>query len=57
MSDTLANGGTFRTLDLVDDASRECLRIEVDQGLARLRVIRVFDELGGVGDGCGSRLP
>ena len=45
MSDTLANGRTFRTLNIVDDASRECLRIEVDHGLASLRVIRVLDEL------------
>ena len=45
MCDTLANGRTFRTLNLVDDASRECLRIEVDHGLASLRVVRVLDEL------------
>jgi putative transposase len=45
MCDTLANGRTFRTLNIVDDASRECLRIEVDHGLASLRVIRVLDEL------------
>ncbi len=45
MSDTLATGRTFRTLNIVDDASRECLAIEVDHGLASLRVIRVLEQL------------
>jgi putative transposase len=45
MSDTLATSRTFRTLNIVDDASRECLRLEVDYGLASLRVIRVLNEL------------
>src|SRR5262249_55596436 len=44
MSDTLPTGRTFRTLNIVDDASRECLAIEVDHGLASLRVIRVLLE-------------
>jgi putative transposase len=45
MGDTLASGRTFRTLNIVDDASRECLAIEVDHGLSGLRVIRVLDRL------------
>ena len=45
MSDTLATGRAFRTLNIVDDASRECLVIEVDHGLASLRVIRVLEQL------------
>ena len=32
-------------LNIVDDASRECLAIEVDHGLSGLRVIRVLDHL------------
>ena len=30
MRDTLASGRVFRTLNVVDDATRECLAIEVD---------------------------
>jgi putative transposase len=45
MGDTLASGRTFRTLNIVDDASRECLAIEVDRGLSGLRVPRVLDRL------------
>jgi hypothetical protein len=41
MGDTLTSGRTFRTLNIVDDASRECLAIEVDHGLSGLRVTRV----------------
>ena len=45
MGDTLAGGRIFRTLNIVDDASRECLAIEVDHGLSGLRVTRVLDRL------------
>lgn len=45
MGDTLANGRTFRTFNLVDDGSRECLAIEVDHGLSGLRVTRVLDRI------------
>src|SRR5262249_58187087 len=45
MGDTLASGHTFRTLDIVDDASRECLAIEVDHGLSALPVTPVLDHL------------
>ena len=34
ISDTLANGRTFRTLNLVGDGSRECLAIEIDHGVS-----------------------
>jgi putative transposase len=40
-----ASGRTFRTLNIVDAASRECLPIEVDHGLSGLRVTRVLDHL------------
>jgi putative transposase len=45
MGDTFASGRTFRTLNIVDDASPECLAIEVDHGLSGLRVTRVLDRL------------
>ena len=44
-ADTLADGRTFRTLNIVDDFTRECLAIEVDRSLPGLRVTRVLDRL------------
>ena len=35
MSDTLSSGRRFRTLNIVDDYTRECLAIEVDTSLGR----------------------
>ena len=43
MRDTLATGRVFRTLNVVDDATRECLAIEVDTSLSGRRVGRVLD--------------
>jgi len=43
MSDALATGRVFRTLNIVDDLSRECLAIEVDTSLPGVRVVRVLD--------------
>jgi putative transposase len=43
--DTLADGRTFRTLNIVDDYTRECLAIEVDRSLPGLRVTRVLERL------------
>jgi len=43
--DTLADGRNFRTLNVVDDFSREALAIEVDTSLPGLRVARVLDRL------------
>ncbi len=43
--DVLANGQRFRTLNIVDDFSRECPVIEVDTSLAGRRVVRVLDRL------------
>lgn len=45
MKDSLADGRGFRTLNLVDDATRECLALEVDTSLPGLRVCRVLDGL------------
>jgi putative transposase len=43
--DTLATGRKFRTLNIVDDFTRECLAIEVDTSLGGYRVVRVLDRL------------
>lgn len=45
MQDSLAAGRPFRTLNIVDLASRECLAIEVDTSLPGARVVRVLDRL------------
>ena len=45
VSDTLASGRTFRTLNVVDDFTRECLAIEVDTSLSGCRVTRVLERL------------
>jgi putative transposase len=45
MGDTLASGRTFRTLNIVDDCTRECVAIAVDTSLTGARVVRVLDEL------------
>ncbi len=46
MRDTLADGRPFRTLNIVDACTRECLAIEVDTSLPGRRVTRVLDRLG-----------
>jgi putative transposase len=43
--DALWNGMRFRTLNVVDDYTRECLAIEVDGSLPGLRVARVLERL------------
>ena len=43
MADSLATGRSFRTLNVVDDFSRECVGIEVDTSLSGQRVSRVLD--------------
>jgi putative transposase len=45
MQDSLAAGRPFRTLNVVDLASRECLAIEVDTSLPGARVVRVLERL------------
>ena len=45
VSDQLANGRRFRTLNIVDDYTRESLAIEVDLSLGGERVCRVLDRL------------
>lgn len=45
VSDALAGGRVFRTLNVVDDFTRECLAIEVDTSLSGFRVARVLAAL------------
>jgi putative transposase len=45
MADTLADGRGFRTLNIVDDFSRECPGIEVDRSLPGACVVRVLERL------------
>jgi putative transposase len=45
MVDTLADGRGFRTLNIVDDFTRECPAIEVDRSLPGVRVVRVLERL------------
>lgn len=45
MLDSLADGRRFRTLNIVDDFSRECVAIEVDTSIPGARVVRVLKQL------------
>jgi putative transposase len=45
--DGLASGRTFRTLNLIDRFSRECLAIEADTSLPAARVVRVLERVIG----------
>jgi putative transposase len=45
VSDALADGRVFRTLNIIDDFSRECVAIEVDTSLGGGRVVRVLERL------------
>lgn len=56
MRDTLASGRVFRTLNVVDDATRECLAIEVDTSLSGERTARVLDRVAGRRGAYPSRL-
>jgi len=44
-SDSLATGRCFRTLNVVDDFTRECVAIEVDTSISGERVARVLDRV------------
>jgi putative transposase len=45
MSDQLAGGRRIRLLNIVDEYTRECLRIEVDTSLNGVRVVRALEAL------------
>jgi putative transposase len=46
VSDALSAGRKFRSLNIVDDFSRECLATEVDTSIPGWRVVRVLERLG-----------
>ena len=45
MHDTLSNGVTFRTLNIIDDFNREALAIKMDTSLTGKRVIKELNQL------------
>ena len=45
VSDQLSTGRRFRTLNIVDDCTRECIAIEVDTSLGGGRVVRTLQRL------------
>jgi len=45
VSDALADGRVFPTLNIIDDFSRECVAIEVDTSIGGERVVRVLERL------------
>jgi putative transposase len=45
VSDALSEGGKFRSLNIVDDFSRECLAAEADTSITGARVVRVLERL------------
>jgi len=45
MADTLADGRSFRTFNIVDDCTRECLAIETGRSIPGSRVVRVLERL------------
>ena len=45
MSDSLTDGRSYRTLNVIDDFNREGLAIEVDHSLPSERVVRVLDQI------------
>ena len=45
MQDCLSDGRRIRLLNIVDDFTRQCLRIEVDTSIGGARVARVLDQL------------
>lgn len=45
VSDSLAIGGSFRTLNIIDDGTREGLAMEVDTSITGDRVARVLDRI------------
>jgi putative transposase len=47
VSDALANSRRFRILAVVDDFTRECLALVVDNSLSGIRVARELDRIAG----------
>lgn len=45
MSDSLSDGRSLRTFNVIDDYNRECLAIDVDLSIPGLRVIRALEQV------------
>lgn len=45
MSDSLSNGRSLRTFNVIDDYNRECLAIDVDLSMPSIRVIRSLERV------------
>ncbi len=45
MNDNLYCGNRFKTLNIIDESTRECLTIEIDTSLPTERVIRILSRL------------
>ncbi|MFC3156438.1 IS3 family transposase [Gilvimarinus japonicus] len=45
MSDSLSDGRSLRTFNVIDDYNRECLTIDVDLSMPSLRVIRALEQV------------
>ncbi len=45
MSDTIANGRKFRVLTVIDEATRECLALEMDTSRTGTRVVNVLNRI------------
>jgi putative transposase len=45
VTDSLSSGRRFRTLNMVDDYTRECVAIEVDTSISGVRVVRVLEQV------------
>src|SRR5205085_1388680 len=45
MSDSMVSGRKFRTLNIIDDCTREVLAIEIDTSLSGKRVTRVLNRI------------
>ena len=45
MSDSIAGGRRFRTLNIIDEYTRECLALEVDLNIGGLAVMRTLERL------------
>ena len=45
MADSLSDGRSLRTFNLIDDYNRECLAIDVDLSMPALRVIRSLEQV------------
>lgn len=45
MADRLADGRSYRLLNVIDDYTRECIGIAVDQSLTAVRVTELLDRL------------